>query len=353
MSILNANLDAPSALLTPLTAVSTNPTTSVGQDVKHWTMGTLQVTGVWTGTLAISAYIESTSNWVVIPILDSDGKPISRITTNGLYRIQLAGFTQFRIRAEPTSGAVTVTARLSRGQATPVDSAVENSPAMALHTAADANAYGTGFNVEQFNMLTLQVAGTWTGKVRVQGQIKSTSDYVFLPMYDINGILVPDGKVTANGIYKVPAGGYVTMRTRVEPASGAVDVVGRLSKGILPAEPSKTRQVLVGSMLQQVVPAGTTVNALLSNTDLTPYAFIYAAARADAPGAFTVDYVPTNWPGGTFGSPDGYRNLLTVDAGVGRGIGEWKEVVTPGCYFSISNNDVVEHTYDVWVYGVR
>src|SRR5690606_13855161 len=135
-------------------------------------------------------YVESSSNWVSIPVLDANGRPLSEMTANGFYRAIVAGYTQVRLRAEPSSGAVTATGRLSRGLAEGLSNPNAPAPNVALHSAASANAYSSGQTVGNYSLFSFQVTGTWTGAVRVQGQITSTSDFTFLPVYDTAGNLV-------------------------------------------------------------------------------------------------------------------------------------------------------------------
>lgn len=218
----------------------------------------------------------------------------------------------------------------------------------ALHSAATTNAYSSALDVGKHTLLTIQVSGTWTGAVKVQGEVGGTSLYAVLPVSDSNGRLIPNGIITGNGLYRINVAGYDKVRSRVEPASGSVDVSGRLSQGHPVQQGS--RVVLIGRATNLEVAGGATTK-LIDGVDTTPYAFVFAAARADATHDYTVKHLP-QFLAPTFGQPDTYRSLLGI-SGSARGIGEWTEVVFPETDIYITNSDSSAHNYDVWFYGVR
>ena len=76
----------------------------------------VQITGVFVGTLLFEATPDGGTNWYAVYGNQVNSSLASSTTITGLWRVPVAGFTNFRVRLHPTtSGSASVLLRLSSG----------------------------------------------------------------------------------------------------------------------------------------------------------------------------------------------------------------------------------------------
>lgn len=217
---------------------------------------------------------------------------------------------------------------------------------IALHTAATSNGNSAAQAIADKKTLALQVSGEWTGLVTVSGQITGTSNYVRLPIFGLNGAPVPAADIKANGLYYVEVAGYSGFRTRVEPASGAVTVDGVLSHG----SPIRgaARYVELARVAAQPIAAGAHAY-VVSDLDVTAYAYLRVSFRANSTGLYTVRYEPRAALS-TYGGPEGFIDVISQTL---RGTSELIELRGPTARFNIKNDADSERSFDFALYGIR
>lgn len=148
----------PSATIALIAAASSTTTSSITTIGLYQSL-VLQVTGTWKGAVVVEGRIDGL-DWAQLPIEGGRGSgspfgggtttgivTMSQIGASGIYYVNVAGMTTFRVRALPTLGSVTVNAKLLASSVPkPTPKRVNNRVAESYGTAIAAGATTTIFN---------------------------------------------------------------------------------------------------------------------------------------------------------------------------------------------------------------
>ncbi len=329
-----------------LIASASSSTTSSNVTVGRYRTAILHVIGTFVGTVAIDGRID-TGDWVELGSTDSAG----------ILYASIAGMTTFRVRAAPTSGSVTVNARMSTADSPKPVPLVVPSATLSLITAAAANTTSNIVTIGLYEMMTFQVSGAWMGYAIVEARIGG-GDFTQIPVMDTMGIAL--SRITGNGLFTVSLSGPTTLRVRVFPTSGTITVTGRMTMGPAPRVEHRRVNNRVAESYQTTIAAGANTT-IFSAVDVSGYPLIAFGFRCPdseiAGGAFPVvlRYAPAfnrNPNASAYnGTPESYIDMIDTTAGRGQSdyIFNRGELAT----VNILNNDVDSHNFDVWILGLR
>ena len=193
------------------------------------------------------------------------------------------------------------------------------------------------------------VTGTFVGKVKIYGKQSGTgSNIEYKKIIDLSsGAYIP--LITAPGLYAVENEQCFTkMWGRLSAyTSGSVNIFA-LDGSDIPIQKAKVHQVQIASNLGVSVSASGSA-AVISEVDISQFAFIYLVSRTDTAHAHTV--------GITFVHPYSIgsmapENIIVTSSAQRDGETEWISVKGKTATVYVHNNDSSSHTYDVVLYGV-
>ncbi|MEO9028318.1 MAG: hypothetical protein ABI413_05840 [Ktedonobacteraceae bacterium] len=281
------NLDANGNLLVSTAAaggaqVATGNATADGDAVSIALSGDqdtvlVQVLGIFVLTVLFEASPDSGVTWYSVSGVTGTGTIASSATAPGYWRVNVAGFTNFRARSHPiTSGTAAITLQLSQavnnvsilnatalGQATSANSAPvviasdQNVPVKAATLEVIGN--GTGVvnaintdlipstDVSAYKWLSLQIQGTYSATLTFQGS-NDNVNFVAVKLLNIGSFVDNNASSTTSGTGQIWAGPitYRFLRVRATSFVSNASLAGTLELwAIAPTIPITVESVLV------------------------------------------------------------------------------------------------------------
>jgi hypothetical protein len=197
------------------------------------------------------------------------------------------------------------------------------------------------------------VSGEFNASIYVHGSLDGTT----YPHEQLNIYSIFEEKnvkdITKPGIYLVENIGYSKFRVRVRTyISGAVSVLARVFVEPIEytqARKAKPRIECVASLKGYKASANFDGKAI-NEVDCSDYVYLFVVSRSDTEHNRGIAF-GFRFAGHTLGST--YGDVVAIDDSALRSKSERIEPLSEKFDLWLYNRDSVEHTYDIYIYGVR